>query len=169
MICKYFFLFCGLSFHFLGGIICTTLMIFKNFSPEFSRRLKERMHHNIPHRFNVGLNMRATKCAVCLDTVHFGRQASKCLGKSSSGMFAVGPYVSPPKKKKSIWRRQFFSVPWSILISKLLVSVGGCSFSPVRGVSSYLFSAQISNLLCKMPWALPISSPLFISLVSPYH
>lgn len=26
--------------------------------------------------------MRATKCAVCLDTVHFGRQASKCLGKS---------------------------------------------------------------------------------------
>uniref|UniRef100_A0A8D0HGM7 Citron Rho-interacting kinase n=1 Tax=Sphenodon punctatus TaxID=8508 RepID=A0A8D0HGM7_SPHPU len=46
---------------------------------EFSRRLKERMHHNIPHRFNMGLNMRATKCAVCLDTVHFGRQASKCL------------------------------------------------------------------------------------------
>ncbi|XP_052611107.1 citron Rho-interacting kinase isoform X6 [Peromyscus californicus insignis] len=46
---------------------------------EFSRRLKERMHHNIPHRFHVGLNMRATKCAVCLDTVHFGRQASKCL------------------------------------------------------------------------------------------
>ncbi|XP_065273823.1 citron Rho-interacting kinase isoform X1 [Emys orbicularis] len=46
---------------------------------EFSRRMKERMHHNIPHRFNVGLNMRATKCAVCLDTVHFGRQASKCL------------------------------------------------------------------------------------------
>nr|XP_020667270.1 citron Rho-interacting kinase isoform X3 [Pogona vitticeps] len=46
---------------------------------EFNRRMKERMHHNIPHRFNVGLNMRATKCAVCLDTVHFGRQASKCL------------------------------------------------------------------------------------------
>ncbi|XP_063171473.1 citron Rho-interacting kinase isoform X3 [Candoia aspera] len=46
---------------------------------EFNRRLKERMHHSIPHRFNVGLNMRATKCAVCLDTVHFGRQASKCL------------------------------------------------------------------------------------------
>lgn len=42
------------------------------------------MHHNIPHRFNVGLNMRATKCAVCLDTVHFGRQASKCLGKSKT-------------------------------------------------------------------------------------
>ncbi|MGH0162603.1 UNVERIFIED_CONTAM: hypothetical protein FKN15_043254 [Acipenser sinensis] len=37
------------------------------------------MHHNIPHRFNLGLNMRATKCAVCLDTVHFGRQAATCV------------------------------------------------------------------------------------------
>ncbi|XP_077150921.1 citron Rho-interacting kinase isoform X2 [Ranitomeya variabilis] len=46
---------------------------------EFSRRLKERMHHNIPHRFNVGLTMRAAKCSVCLDTVHFGRQGAKCL------------------------------------------------------------------------------------------
>uniref|UniRef100_A0A674E208 Citron rho-interacting serine/threonine kinase n=1 Tax=Salmo trutta TaxID=8032 RepID=A0A674E208_SALTR len=46
---------------------------------EYGRRVKERMHHNIPHRFNFGLNMRATKCAVCLDTVHFGRQAATCL------------------------------------------------------------------------------------------
>uniref|UniRef100_A0AAQ5Y5Y3 Citron Rho-interacting kinase n=1 Tax=Amphiprion ocellaris TaxID=80972 RepID=A0AAQ5Y5Y3_AMPOC len=46
---------------------------------EFGRRVKERMHHNIPHRFTVGLNMRAAKCAVCLDTVHFGRQAATCL------------------------------------------------------------------------------------------
>ncbi|XP_016892257.1 citron Rho-interacting kinase isoform X4 [Cynoglossus semilaevis] len=46
---------------------------------KFGRRVKERMHHNIPHRFNVGLNMRAAKCAVCLDTVHFGRQAATCL------------------------------------------------------------------------------------------
>ncbi|XP_029427642.1 citron Rho-interacting kinase isoform X3 [Rhinatrema bivittatum] len=46
---------------------------------EFSRRLKERMHHNIPHRFTVGLTMRAAKCSVCLDTVHFGRQGAKCL------------------------------------------------------------------------------------------
>ncbi|XP_063310672.1 citron Rho-interacting kinase [Pelobates fuscus] len=46
---------------------------------EFSRRLKERMHHNIPHRFNVGLTMRAAKCSVCLDTVHFGRQGAKCV------------------------------------------------------------------------------------------
>ena len=47
---------------------------------EFGRRVKERMHHNIPHRFTVGLNMRAAKCTVCLDTVHFGRQAATCLG-----------------------------------------------------------------------------------------
>ncbi|XP_019911298.1 citron Rho-interacting kinase isoform X3 [Esox lucius] len=46
---------------------------------KYGRRVKERMHHNIPHRFTVGLNMRATKCAVCLDTVHFGRQAATCL------------------------------------------------------------------------------------------
>ncbi|XP_024283409.1 citron Rho-interacting kinase isoform X6 [Oncorhynchus tshawytscha] len=46
---------------------------------EYGRRVKERMHSNIPHRFNFGLNMRATKCAVCLDTVHFGRQAATCL------------------------------------------------------------------------------------------
>ncbi|KAK1900930.1 Citron Rho-interacting kinase [Dissostichus eleginoides] len=46
---------------------------------EFGRRVKERMHHNIPHRFTVGLNMRAAKCTVCLDTVHFGRQAATCL------------------------------------------------------------------------------------------
>ncbi|XP_055016944.1 citron Rho-interacting kinase-like [Boleophthalmus pectinirostris] len=43
------------------------------------RRVKERMHHNIPHRFTVALNMRAAKCSVCLDTVHFGRQAATCL------------------------------------------------------------------------------------------
>ncbi|XP_077995775.1 citron Rho-interacting kinase-like [Glandiceps talaboti] len=41
-------------------------------------RPKERMKHNIPHRFSSGLTMRATKCVVCMDSVHFGRQASKC-------------------------------------------------------------------------------------------
>ncbi|KAA8578928.1 hypothetical protein FQN60_017521 [Etheostoma spectabile] len=57
---------------------------------EFSRRLKDSqrdrererervVHHNTPHRFTVGLNMRAAKCTVCLDTVHFGRQAATCL------------------------------------------------------------------------------------------
>ncbi|CAL8318229.1 unnamed protein product [Merluccius merluccius] len=58
---------------------------------EYSRRMKdsqrdrdrerdrERVHHTTPHHFTVGLNMRAAKCTVCLDTVHFGRQAATCL------------------------------------------------------------------------------------------
>ncbi|KAM4578454.1 citron Rho-interacting kinase isoform 2-T2 [Fundulus diaphanus] len=57
---------------------------------KYSRRLKDSqrdrererervLHHNTPHRFTVGLNMRAAKCTVCLDTVHFGRQAATCL------------------------------------------------------------------------------------------
>ncbi|CAB1445299.1 unnamed protein product [Pleuronectes platessa] len=57
---------------------------------EYSRRMKDSqrdrererervVHHNTPHRFTVGLNMRAAKCTVCLDTVHFGRQAATCL------------------------------------------------------------------------------------------
>ncbi|CAN7984770.1 unnamed protein product [Ixodes hexagonus] len=37
-----------------------------------------RMQHNIPHRFQVILCMRGTKCAACLDSVHFGRYASRC-------------------------------------------------------------------------------------------
>ena len=47
-----------------------------------SRPRKERMHHNIPHRFVTGLNSRATKCSVCLGSVHFVKQAAKCQGKS---------------------------------------------------------------------------------------
>ncbi|XP_056887757.1 citron Rho-interacting kinase isoform X3 [Takifugu flavidus] len=55
---------------------------------EYSRRLKDSqrdrerdrgVHQNTAHRFTVGLNMRAAKCTVCLDTVHFGRQAATCL------------------------------------------------------------------------------------------
>ncbi|XP_069128744.1 citron Rho-interacting kinase-like [Argopecten irradians] len=38
----------------------------------------QRIHHNIPHRFVTGLNTRATKCAVCLGSVPFVKQASKC-------------------------------------------------------------------------------------------
>ncbi|KAL3857416.1 hypothetical protein ACJMK2_012090 [Sinanodonta woodiana] len=38
----------------------------------------QRMHHRIPHRFVTGLNTRATKCAVCLGSVPFVKQASKC-------------------------------------------------------------------------------------------
>ncbi|XP_041956093.1 citron Rho-interacting kinase isoform X6 [Alosa sapidissima] len=46
---------------------------------EYSRRGKDRLHHNSSHRFTQGLNMRAAKCSVCLDTVHFGRQAATCI------------------------------------------------------------------------------------------
>lgn len=72
--------------------------------PEFSRRLKDSQrdrdrererpvhHNNTPHRFTVGLNMRAAKCTVCLDTVHFGRQAATCLGEL--------PILCKKKRKK---------------------------------------------------------------------
>lgn len=40
----------------------------------------QRMHHKIPHRFVNGLNTRATKCAVCLGSVPFVKQAAKCQG-----------------------------------------------------------------------------------------
>uniref|UniRef100_A0A8C5BJP0 Citron rho-interacting serine/threonine kinase n=1 Tax=Gadus morhua TaxID=8049 RepID=A0A8C5BJP0_GADMO len=43
------------------------------------QRERDRGHHATPHHFSVGLNMRAAKCTVCLDTVHFGRQAATCL------------------------------------------------------------------------------------------
>ncbi|XP_030621248.1 citron Rho-interacting kinase [Chanos chanos] len=52
---------------------------------KYGRRAKERIHHsthgthNTPHRFTQGLNMRAARCTVCLDTVHFGRQAATCI------------------------------------------------------------------------------------------
>lgn len=38
----------------------------------------ERMHHNIPHRMQPALNMRPSKCPVCLISAHFGKQVSKC-------------------------------------------------------------------------------------------
>ena len=66
----FFFLISFVDSYFPPRLLCV----------EFGRRVKERMHHNIPHRFTVGLNMRAAKCSVCLDTVHFGRQAATCLG-----------------------------------------------------------------------------------------
>ncbi|XP_042585181.1 citron Rho-interacting kinase-like isoform X8 [Cyprinus carpio] len=48
-------------------------------SEKYTRRVKDRIHHNTPHRFTQGLNMRAARCTVCLDTVHFGRQAATCI------------------------------------------------------------------------------------------
>ncbi|XP_041348111.1 citron Rho-interacting kinase-like isoform X2 [Gigantopelta aegis] len=47
-------------------------------TPRTPKPTKQRMHHNIPHRFVQGLNTRATKCAVCLGSVNFVKQASKC-------------------------------------------------------------------------------------------
>ncbi|XP_052800201.1 citron rho-interacting kinase-like isoform X2 [Mya arenaria] len=38
----------------------------------------QRIQHKIPHRFVTGLNTRATKCGVCLGSVPFVKQASKC-------------------------------------------------------------------------------------------
>ncbi|KAF0310045.1 Citron Rho-interacting kinase [Amphibalanus amphitrite] len=38
----------------------------------------QRMHHNIPHRFDTGLMTRAAKCAACLGPVRFGRTAARC-------------------------------------------------------------------------------------------
>jgi len=38
----------------------------------------QRIGHNIPHRFNVGLPMRAGKCAICPEAIQFGRRAATC-------------------------------------------------------------------------------------------
>ncbi|XP_066594559.1 citron Rho-interacting kinase-like isoform X2 [Prorops nasuta] len=38
----------------------------------------QRMGHNIPHRFNVGLPMRAGKCSSCLESIQFGKRAAIC-------------------------------------------------------------------------------------------
>lgn len=48
-------------------------------SSSFIRRLSpQRIGHNNPHRFNVGLPMRAGKCAACPKTIQFGRRAATC-------------------------------------------------------------------------------------------
>ncbi|KAG1673470.1 Citron Rho-interacting kinase [Nymphon striatum] len=50
----------------------------KDFCESLRHPQKQRMHHNIPHRFNQFLAMRGTKCSACLDNIHLGRQAMKC-------------------------------------------------------------------------------------------
>ncbi|CAG2238071.1 CIT [Mytilus edulis] len=52
------------------------------------------MHHKIPHRFVTGLNSRATKCGVCLGSVPFVKQASKC---QECGMICHPKCVSSAK------------------------------------------------------------------------
>lgn len=44
-----------------------------------SKRLSpQRIGHNIPHRFEVGLPMRAGKCSACFDSIQFGKRAAIC-------------------------------------------------------------------------------------------
>lgn len=38
----------------------------------------QRIGHNIPHRFNVALPMRAGKCAACFEAIQFGERAAIC-------------------------------------------------------------------------------------------
>ncbi|XP_011313291.1 citron Rho-interacting kinase [Fopius arisanus] len=38
----------------------------------------QRVRHNIPHRFNVELSMRAGKCAACLEPIQFGKRSAIC-------------------------------------------------------------------------------------------
>ncbi|XP_042220516.1 citron rho-interacting kinase-like [Homarus americanus] len=39
---------------------------------------KTRMRHNIPHRWQSGLQMRAARCAGCLDSIPFARNGARC-------------------------------------------------------------------------------------------
>lgn len=52
----------------------------RKFRDSLKQPQKQRMHHNIPHRFQLFHAMRGIKCSACLDTVHLGRQAMKCQG-----------------------------------------------------------------------------------------
>ncbi|XP_076331599.1 citron Rho-interacting kinase-like isoform X2 [Tachypleus tridentatus] len=56
-----------------------TTFITKETASTYRKPQGQRMHHNIPHRFQEVLTMRGTKCAACLDSIHFGRIASRCL------------------------------------------------------------------------------------------
>lgn len=40
---------------------------------------QHRMRHNIPHKFQSSLLMKASKCSGCLDSIPFARNASKCM------------------------------------------------------------------------------------------
>ena len=82
----------------------------------------QRMHHKIPHRFVNGLNARATKCAVCLGSVHFVKQAAKCQGQSKSKV-----YLSLVCTLSSLWfyyRRSWVCQFW-ILVQTRFRSFNG--------------------------------------------
>ena len=44
------------------------------------QQLSKKPLSNNPHKFFTGLNSRANKCAVCLGTIQFVKQAAKCEG-----------------------------------------------------------------------------------------
>lgn len=53
----------------------------------------QRMHHNIPHRLQSQMVMRATNCSVCLDSIHFGRQVSVCQECGASAHTKCAPHL----------------------------------------------------------------------------
>lgn len=54
-----------------GAIAESSSSLVRGLSPQ-------RIGHNIPHRFDVALPIRAGKCAACLETIHFGGRAAIC-------------------------------------------------------------------------------------------
>lgn len=57
----------------------TTKQMMEQSTTSLSKRLSpQRMSHNIPHRFDVGLPMRAGKCSACLESIQFGKRAAIC-------------------------------------------------------------------------------------------
>ncbi|XP_076249460.1 citron Rho-interacting kinase isoform X2 [Calliopsis andreniformis] len=57
----------------------TTTCMMERSSNSLSKRLSpQRMGHNIPHRFDIGLPMRAGKCSACLESIQFGKRAAIC-------------------------------------------------------------------------------------------
>ncbi|XP_022249330.1 citron Rho-interacting kinase-like [Limulus polyphemus] len=52
--------------------------ITKESASVFEKPQGQCLSHNVPHQFQEILTMRGTKCAACLDSIHFGRNASRC-------------------------------------------------------------------------------------------
>ncbi|EFN89137.1 Citron Rho-interacting kinase [Harpegnathos saltator] len=54
------------------------LVGYRELENQLAKERVKRIGHNIPHRFDVGLPMRAGKCAACSETIPFGRRATIC-------------------------------------------------------------------------------------------
>ncbi|XP_071572923.1 citron Rho-interacting kinase isoform X2 [Temnothorax nylanderi] len=58
---------------------CKNVKSVTQISSSLLRQLSpQRIGHNIPHRFNVGLPMRAGKCTACSEAIQFGKRAATC-------------------------------------------------------------------------------------------